>query len=51
MGVNRSTKIENRKLSPSYEFVKKVFDILDSCGSAKIGLTGDVSVKKVKTSK
>lgn len=41
------TKIENRKLSPSYELVKKAFDILDSFGSPQIGLAGDIAVKKV----
>ncbi|MHB1868938.1 MAG: CBS domain-containing protein [Nitrososphaerales archaeon] len=49
LGVSQSTvtKIENRKLSPSYEFVKKAFDILDSFGSPQIGLAGDISSKKV----
>lgn len=49
LGVSQSTvtKIENRKLSPSYETVKKAFDILDSFGSPQIGLAGDISVKKV----
>lgn len=41
------TKIENRKLSPSYELVKKAFDILDSFGSPQIGLAGDIAIKKV----
>lgn len=41
------TKIENRKLSPSYELVKKAFDILDSFGSPQIGLVGDIAIKKV----
>ncbi len=49
LGVSQSTvtKIENRKLSPSYELVKKAFDILDSFGSPQIGLAGDISVKRV----
>jgi predicted transcriptional regulator len=49
LGVSQSTvtKIENRKQSPSYELVKKAFDILDSFGSPQIGLTGDIAVKKV----
>ncbi|MGI0090174.1 MAG: CBS domain-containing protein [Nitrososphaerales archaeon] len=49
LGVSQSTvtKIENKKLSPSYELVKKAFDILDSFGSPQIGLTGDISVKRV----
>lgn len=43
LGVSQSTitKIENKKLSPSYELVKKAFDILDSFGSPQIGLAGD----------
>ena len=49
LGVSQSTitKIENRKLSPSYELVKKAYDILDSFGSPQIGLAGDISIKKV----
>ena len=49
LGVSQSTitKIENRRLSPSYELVKKAFDILDSFGSPQIGLAGDIAVKKV----
>ena len=49
LSVSQSTvtKIENRKLSPSYELVKKAFDILDSFGSPQIGLAGDIAVKKV----
>jgi predicted transcriptional regulator len=49
LGVSQSTvtKIENRKLRPSYDLVKKAFDILDSFGSPQIGLAGDISVKKV----
>jgi predicted transcriptional regulator len=49
LGVSQSTvtKIENRKLSPSYELVKKAFDILDSFGSPQIGLAGDIAAKKV----
>jgi len=49
LGVSQSTitKIENRKLSPSYELVKKAFDILDSFGSPQIGLAGDIAIKKV----
>ena len=49
LGVSQSTvtKIENKKLSPSYEFVKKAFDVLDSFGSPQIGLAGDISSKKV----
>ena len=49
LSVSQSTvtKIENRKLSPSYELVKKAFDILDSFGSPQIGLAGDIAVKRV----
>ncbi|MDG6905077.1 MAG: helix-turn-helix domain-containing protein [Nitrososphaerota archaeon] len=49
LGISQSTvtKIENRKLSPSYELVKKAFDILDSFGSPQIGLAGDISTKRV----
>jgi predicted transcriptional regulator len=49
LNVSQSTitKIENRKLSPSYELVKKAFDILDSFGSPQIGLAGDIAIKKV----
>lgn len=49
LGVSQSTitKIENRKLSPSYELVKKAYEILDSFGSPQIGLVGDISIKKV----
>jgi len=49
LGVSQSTitKIENKKLSPSYELVKKAYDILDSFGSPQIGLAGDISIKKV----
>jgi predicted transcriptional regulator len=49
LGVSQSTvtKIENRKLNPSYELVKKAFGILDSFGSPQIGLAGDISSKKV----
>lgn len=49
LGVSQSTitKIENKKLSPSYELVKKAFDILDSFGSPQIGLAGDIAIKKV----
>jgi predicted transcriptional regulator len=49
LGVSQSTitKIENKKLNPSYELVKKAFDILDSFGSPQIGLAGDVAIKKV----
>ena len=49
LGVSQSTvtKIENRKLNPSYELVKKAFGILDNFGSPQIGLAGDISSKKV----
>jgi predicted transcriptional regulator len=49
LGVSQSTitKIENKKLNPSYELVKKAFDILDSFGSPQIGLAGDVAIKKI----
>lgn len=49
LGVSQSTvtKIENRKLSPSYELVKRAFDILDSFGSPQIGLAGDIAMKRV----
>jgi predicted transcriptional regulator len=49
LGVSQSTitKIENKKLSPSYELVKKAYDILDSFGSPQIGLAGDIAIKKV----
>jgi len=49
LNVSQSTitKIENKKLSPSYELVKKAFDILDSFGSPQIGLAGDIAIKKV----
>ena len=49
LGVSQSTitKIENRKLSPSYELVRKAYEILDSFGSPQIGLAGDIAVKKI----
>jgi len=49
LGVSQSTvtKVENKKLSPSYELVKKAYEILDSFGSPQIGLAGDISIKKV----
>lgn len=49
VGVSQSTvaKIESKKLSPSYELIRKAFDILDSFGSPQIGLAGDIAVKKV----
>jgi predicted transcriptional regulator len=49
LSVSQSTitKIENKKLSPSYELVKKAYDILDSFGSPQIGLAGDIAIKKV----
>ena len=49
LGVSQSTitKIENRKLSPSYELVRKAYEILDSFGSPQIGLVGDIAIKKV----
>ena len=49
LGVSQSTvtKIENRKLSPSYELIRKAFDIMDSFGSPQIGLAGDIASKKV----
>jgi predicted transcriptional regulator len=49
LSVSQSTitKIENKKLNPSYELVKKAFDILDSFGSPQIGLAGDIAIKKV----
>jgi len=49
LGVSQSTitKIENKKLSPSYELVKKAYDILDSFGSPQIGLAGDIAIKKL----
>jgi predicted transcriptional regulator len=49
LGVSQSTitKIENRKLSPSYDLVKKAHEILDSFGSPQIGLAGDIAVKKL----
>ncbi len=49
LNVSQSTitKIENKKLNPSYELVKKAFDILDSFGSPQIGLAGDIAMKKV----
>ena len=49
LGVSQSTvtKIENRKLSPSYELVRKAFEILDSFGSPQIGLAGDIAVRKL----
>src|SRR5208283_2524247 len=49
LGVSQSTvtKIENRKLSPSYELIRRAFDIMDSFGSPQIGLAGDIASKKV----
>ncbi len=49
LGVSQSTitKIENRKLSPSYELIRKAFDIMDSFVSPQIGLAGDIAVKHV----
>ena len=49
LGVSQSTvtKIENKKLSPSYELIRKAYDLLDSFGSPQIGLAGDIAVKKV----
>jgi predicted transcriptional regulator len=49
LNVSQSTitKIENKKLNPSYELVKKAFDILDSFGSPQIGLAGDIAIKKL----
>lgn len=49
LGVSQSTitKIENKKLSPSYELVRKAYEILSSFGSPQIGLAGDIAVKKV----
>ncbi len=49
IGVSQSTvtKIENRKLSPSYELVRKAYEILDSFGSPQIGLAGDIAMKRV----
>jgi predicted transcriptional regulator len=49
LGISQSTitKIENKKLSPSYELVRKAHDILDSFGSPQIGLVGDIAIKKV----
>lgn len=49
LGVSQSTitKIENKKLSPSYALVRKAYEILDSFGSPQIGLAGDIAVKKV----
>jgi predicted transcriptional regulator len=49
LSVSQSTitKIENKKLNPSYELVKKAFDIVDSFGSPQIGLAGDIAIKKV----
>ncbi|MCL5068781.1 MAG: CBS domain-containing protein [Thaumarchaeota archaeon] len=49
LAVSQSTvtKIENRKLSPSYELVRKAYEILDSFGSPQIGLVGDIAMKKV----
>ena len=49
LGISQSTitKIENKKLSPSYELVRKAHEILDSFGSPQIGLVGDIAIKKV----
>ncbi len=49
LGLSQSTitKIENRKLSPSYELVRRAYEILDSFGSPQIGLVGDIATKKV----
>ena len=49
LGISQSTvtKIENRKLNPSYELIRKAFDIMDSFGSPQIGLAGDIAAKKV----
>ncbi len=49
LGVSQSTitKIENKKLSPSYELVRKAHEILYSFGSPQIGLAGDIAMKKV----
>ncbi len=49
LGVSQSTitKIENRKLSPSYELIRKAFAIMDSFVSPQIGLAGDIAVKHV----
>ena len=49
LGVSQSTitKIENRKLSPSYELIRKAFDIMDSFVSPQIGLAGDIAVRHV----
>lgn len=49
LGVSQSTitKIENKKLSPSYELVRKAYEILYSFGSPQIGLAGDIAMKKV----
>jgi predicted transcriptional regulator len=49
LGVSQSTitKIENKKLSPSYDLVRKAHEILDSFGSPQIGLAGDIVVKKL----
>lgn len=49
LGVSQSTitKIENRKLNPSYELVRKAYEVLESFGSPQIGLAGDIGVKRV----
>lgn len=49
LGVAQSTitKIENRDLNPSYDLVRRAYEILDSFGSRQIGLAGDVASKKV----
>jgi predicted transcriptional regulator len=49
LGVSQSTitKIENRKLNPSYELVRKAHEMLDSFASPKIGLAGDIAIREV----
>jgi predicted transcriptional regulator len=49
LGVSQSTitKIENKRLSPSYELVRRAYDILESFGSPQIGLAGDIAVRRV----
>ncbi|MHB1908689.1 MAG: CBS domain-containing protein [Nitrososphaerales archaeon] len=49
LGVAQSTitKLENRQLNPSYDLVRKAYEIMDSFGSRQIGLAGDIATKKV----
>jgi predicted transcriptional regulator len=49
LGVSQSTitKIERKKLNPSYELIRRAYDLLDSFKSSAIGLAGDICVRKV----